>query len=75
MNESKVLDAIETILSDKKSYPTSLNYAVSYCKAGLLMSGHELAVQCIYIVSNIHHWKHPLAKEVRTTLRQFAKEN
>jgi hypothetical protein len=63
-------EAIDIILSDKKSYPTSLNYAVEYCKAAKSMSGHELDVQILYILNSINRWCHPMAKEVRQTLRR-----
>jgi hypothetical protein len=67
----QVKDAIRIILSDTKSYPTSLNYAVNYCRNALSMTGKDLAVQCLYILNNITHWRHPQAKEVRATLKKF----
>lgn len=70
--ESKVQAAIDTILEDKKSYETSLNYAVGYCRAAKGLTGKELRVQVLYILSNIQYWRHPKAKEVRKTLKQFA---
>jgi len=65
-------EAIEVILSDKKSYPTSLNYAVGYCRAALILplDSHDLKVQCLYILNNIQKWRHPQAKEVRTVLKK-----
>lgn len=62
-------EAIDVILSDKKSYSGSLNYAVNYCKAAKFMTGEELRVQILYILNNITHWRHPQAKEVRAVLR------
>lgn len=73
--ESEVKEAIKVILSDEKAYKTSLNYAVDYCKAALSMTGHELAVQCLYILNNIQHWRNPNAKDVRIVLKAFVKEN
>lgn len=70
--EDEVLSAISTILEDKKSYDTSLNWAVAYCKAALSMEGETLRVQCLYILSNITHWRHPEAKRVRETLKAFS---
>jgi hypothetical protein len=67
----KVKDAIRVILSDKKSYPTSLNYAVGYCRYALGMEGEDLRVQCLYILNNISHWRHPSAKGVRRTLKDY----
>lgn len=69
--EAEVKDAIKVILSDKKSYPTSLNYAVGYCQAALTMTERELKVQVLYILSNISHWRHGRAKEVRAILKSF----
>jgi hypothetical protein len=66
-------EAIDVILSDKEHYTTSLNYAVHYCRAAKWMSGHELDVQILYILSNITHWRHPLAKEVRQILKRKEK--
>ncbi|MFA5692361.1 MAG: hypothetical protein WC907_01995 [Acholeplasmataceae bacterium] len=62
-------EAISVILSDKEHYRTSLNYAVGYCRAARSMEGDELRVQCLYILNNIVHWRHPLAKQVRAALR------
>ena len=67
-------EAISIILSDEPAYPKSLNYAVYYCQAARGMSGHELAVQCLYILGNITHWRHPQAKEVRVQLKLASKE-
>ena len=69
--EQEVQKAIEVILSDKKSFSTSLNYAISYCIAAQSMSGHELYVQALYILNNISHWRHPEAKAVRDVLKNF----
>jgi len=71
MNE--VHAAIRVILSDRASYTKSLNYAVGYCQAALCMTGHELHVQCLYILNNISGWRHPQAKEVRKILRACPK--
>lgn len=69
--ETEVIRAIETILSDKKSYRTSLNYAVHYCQNALTYTGHDLYVQVLYILNNITHWRHPEAKRVREVLKNF----
>ena len=65
-------EAVEIILSDTKSFKTSLNYAVNYCYAsrGMLPTSREFGVQILYILNNITHWRHPQAKEVRQTLRR-----
>jgi hypothetical protein len=71
--EKQVHEAIKVILSDKKSYPTSLNYAVNYCLLSREMHGEALRVQCLYILNNITHWRHSEAKAVRQTLKNFTK--
>lgn len=69
--EEQVHEAVEIILGDRRSYSTSLNYAIGYCLASRRMSGHDLYVQTLYILSNISHWRHPMAKQVRETLKAF----
>ena len=71
--EKMVQLAIKIILSDTKSWRTSLNYAVDYCKAAGSMTGHELEVQVLYILNNIIHWRGAGSKEVRATLKAFTK--
>lgn len=71
VTEDIVHEAVRKILQDEKSYSTSLNYAVNYCVAALDMKGHELAIQCLYILSNISHWRTPEAKEIRAILKAF----
>lgn len=73
VTEVEVREAIRKILEDKKAYKTSLNYAVNYCVAALSQSGHELAVQCLYILNNISRWRNPEAKRVREVLKAFSK--
>lgn len=74
MSEELVKQAIRKILADKKSYPTSLNYAVNYCKYALEMSGQELKTQCLYILNNITHWRGEGNKEVRKMLKVWSSE-
>lgn len=71
--EPEVQEKIRLILSDTKSYNTSLNYAVGYCEAAKHLTGHALKVQCLYILNNISHWRHPEVKSVRQTLKAFSK--
>ena len=73
VTETEVKAAIQKILEDKKAYKTSLNYAVNYCIAALSQSGHELAVQCLYILGNISRWKNPDARKVKDVLKAFSK--
>ena len=73
VTETEVKAAIQEILKDKEAYKTSLNYAVNYCQVALGQSGHELAVQCLYILGNISRWRNPEAKRVREVLKAFSK--
>jgi hypothetical protein len=65
--------AIQKILADRKSWNTSLNYAVNYCRVAICLEGDALAVQCLYILNNIIHWRHEDAKEVRAVLKNYVK--
>jgi hypothetical protein len=69
--EHEVIDAIKDILKDEKSYKTSLNWAVNYCRAALDMEGESLRVQCLYILNNIAHWRNPDAKRIRGILKAY----
>ena len=71
--EKEVINAIKVILSDKKSYAKSLNYAIDYCRAGLFLSGESLKIQTLYILNNIIHWRGKHNKEVRGLLKEFSK--
>ena len=73
---TQVKSAILIILSDKAKYSTSLNYAVNYCRHALqIATATDLSTQCNYILGNIAGWRHPSAKSVRSTLKQYVKEN
>jgi len=73
MNLEKAREAVEIILSDRKSYSKSLNYAVNYCSYFMGINDEkEAKVQALYILSNISGWRHEKAKEVRATLKKFA---
>lgn len=50
----EVKSAIRTILSDEKSYKTSLNYAVNYCRYVVLVDDPaEMKLQLLYVLNNI----------------------
>jgi hypothetical protein len=68
-------EAVREILKDIKSYRTSLNYAVGYAQEELRLplGSQDSKVQCLYILNNIQHWRHPKAKEVRVALKAEAK--
>lgn len=74
VTDEDVKACITTILSDRKAYDTSLNYAVEYCRAGLGMSGYELKVQVLYILNNITRWRHADAKGIREVLKTYTKQ-
>jgi hypothetical protein len=65
-------DAIRIILDDTKAFEKSLNYAVGYCDAAMLMeeNTYEFEIQCLYILSNLSKWRHKEAKAVRNKLRE-----
>jgi len=64
-------EALKLILSDTKSYKTSLNYAVDYTLHALTLEegSLEFETQILYVLNNITHWRHKDAKEVRKTLK------
>lgn len=71
--ETEVQAALDIILTDKPAYTKSLNYAIEYVKYGKQCTGYDLQVQCLYILNNISHWRHPEAKRVRQILKDFIK--
>lgn len=75
VTEYDVKNCLRIILLDEKAYTKSLNYAIDYVIVGLNLTGHDLAVQCLYILNNITGWRNPAAKSIRNVLRQFAKNN
>jgi hypothetical protein len=47
-------------------------YARAYARAGLrAQTRDEMEVQSLYIMSNLAHWRGPLAAEVKTALRNM----
>ena len=68
-HDQLVHDAVSIILSDEDKFSTSLNWAVNYCRQAMTMQGEMLKLQVPYILSNITHWRHPRAKEVRQVLK------
>ena len=69
--ESDVYVALMDIVDHKED--KALNYAINYAKAGLHLTGHELKIQCLYILNNITHWRREGHKEVRKVLKDFVK--
>ena len=71
--EEEVQQALQIIVDNRDA--KALNYAVNYAKAGLYMSGHELKVQVLYVLSNMKHWRSDVARAVRLTLKNYTKNN
>jgi hypothetical protein len=71
---AEVKEAVEVILGDTEKYETSLNYAVKYCRYAMIIDNdYEMDMQVRYILNNITHWRHPMAKYVRNTLKRYIK--
>ena len=68
-SEAAVISCFNHIINN--SHEKALNYAVEYAKAGLDMTGYELRIQCLYVLSNMTRWRGDLAKEVRRVLKEF----
>lgn len=51
----------------------ALNYAVAYAGAGRGMTGHDMKVQCLYILNNMTAWRGETAKAVRESLKLHSK--
>jgi hypothetical protein len=67
-----VQEAMGKIVENRKE--KSLNWAVEYARYGMgLPDGHELKVQCLYVLNNISRWRGEVAKEVRETLKAYSK--
>jgi len=70
-----ISEALETILADEKAHKTSLNYAINYTRQARIMLNHgeyeAFRTQLLYVLSNITHWRHPKAKEVRQAIRAY----
>ncbi len=65
--------ALAHLLQWQKAHPksTALNYAVMYARHGLDCQISSLHVQCLYVLSNMTHWRGEVAKRVRAELKQF----
>lgn len=58
------------ILSD----PKADTYAKGYANAGLRLKAEFIPTQALYILCNLNHWRGDKAKEVKASLKVFAKE-
>lgn len=50
-----------------------LQYAASYARAGIGMTGEKARVQALYILSNLAYWRGEKAKEVKAALKGYTK--
>ena len=71
ISESDVHAALACIVmnADVKA----LNYAVNYARIGMILTGHDLEVQVLYVLNNISYWRGDDAKSVRKVLKAFVK--
>lgn len=64
-------EACRAIIAEPKD-PGNMPYAKTYAKAGLqLTDNKDIKVQCLYIVSNLSHWRGKEAKTIRTLLKKL----
>lgn len=71
--EQEVKSAINIILNKRNYQNKALNYCINYAISALEMTGHELHVQVLYVLSNMTHWRGEDAKQVRSILKGFVK--
>ena len=69
--DEQVHDALKTIMDNQTS--KALNYAVVYAAVGVHMIGEDLCLQCLYILSNMAHWRGEDATKVRQVLKAYTK--
>ena len=72
-SEVEIHEAFDDLITWFHANPKSnaLDYAVAYAKAGVDMTGEELRVQVLYVLSNITHWRGDVARVTRATLKSF----
>lgn len=67
--EDLVREALRTVMEHASG--RTAEYAKVYANAGLElgMTGEELRVQVLYVLSNLVYWRGELAREVKSTLK------
>lgn len=71
--EEKFAKTCQTIIDNRES--RALNYCVPYARHGLkCKTKREIHVQGIYMLSNMTHWRGPVAKQIRKDLKAIIKE-
>jgi len=73
IQEAAVHEALRTTVANRNE--KSLNYCISYAKAGLLMTGHALHDQILYVLVNMTNWRGDTAEKVRTILKDYIKNS
>jgi len=68
--DPKIHTALQTVLREAKG--GCAEYAKTYARAALLrdMSGEELRVQCLYVLTNLSHWRGKTARAVKAKLKE-----
>ena len=69
--DKRVKEALEAVCSEQKD-----GFAKTYASAALdyNMIGHELYVQCLYVLSNLQYWRGARAREVKAILKGVSKQ-
>ena len=76
--EEEVKEVIKEILKDRKSYKTTLRFALKYCRRALKASGNELREACLYILGNTscvyygRGWDGEHSYKLKEKLRKYA---
>lgn len=69
--ESDVHNALSVIIDNRDD--NALNYAIVYAEYGLDMTGYDLKIQCMYVLSNMAYWRREGNREVRDVLKRFVR--
>ena len=59
----------------QSAHEKAVGWALGYARHGLSCEGEEARVQALYILNGITHWRGPMAKQVRASLKSIAKGN
>lgn len=77
-NRIAIAEALDSITAERNS--STLKWAVNYALYARRMiadgcSDEDLKTQILYVLNNITHWRNPVVKGVRATLKKFVKEH
>ena len=59
----------------QSAHEKTVGWALGYARHGLSCDGEAARVQALYILNGITHWRGPMAKQVRESLKSIAKGN